>query len=219
MNINKISALVMAIAITLSIVGFTYSHWTDTIYINGTVKMAHLKLTVTSYKNLTSQEVQHYSNITSELSADGSMLTLTCTGVRPCWFIWIGLVTQNEGTLPVKLKPLEYDFDDPDGFHDYFETAEYFYGPYSKKQGFGNLEVWKGDPPPVNVGDELLADGNVTFSTTPTATSPPPFDPIPVDPLEKVVIWIWIHCKLEIPDDAQGKTITMYIYLVDDIAI
>lgn len=217
MRINKISALVMVLAITLSIVGFTYSHWTDTIRINGTVKMAHLKMTIISYKNLTSQEVKQYSNITSQLSPDGHTLTLACDGLKPCWFIWIGLVTQNQGSLPANLKPPEYSFDDPDGFQDYFETAEYFYGPYPEETGFGNLEVWGG----VKVSEygPLKPDGNVTFSTPFNATSPPPFEPIPVEPGEKVVIWIWIHVHEDIPKSAEEKTVTMYINIVDDPAI
>jgi len=217
MRINKIAPLLMVLTVTLSIVGITYSHWSDTIKINGTVKMAHLKLTIISYKNLTSQEVQEYSNITSELSPDGHTLTLVCDGLQPCWSIWIGLVTQNQGSLPANLKPPEYNFDDPDGFEDYFETAEYFYGPYPENTGFGKLQVWGR----VKVSEDgpLKPDGNVTFSTPPNATSPPPFDPIPVDPGEKVVIWIWIHVHTNIPDDAQEKAITMYINIVDDAAI
>ena len=217
MTTNKISALFMILAITLSIIGFTYAHWTETLQITGTVKMAHLKLTITSYKNLTSQEVKQYSNITSQLSADGHTLTLTCDGLRPCWFIWIGLVTQNQGSLPANLKPPEYSFDDPDGFGDYFNTTEYFYGPYPENTGYGNLEVWG----KVKVSEDgpLKPDGTTTFITPPNATSPPPFEPISVDPGEKAVIWIWIHLHTSIPDNAQNKTITMYIDIVDDIAI
>lgn len=212
MKHGEISALLMAFTIALSILGVVYSHWGDTVKIKGYVEMAHIKFTVISYKNLTSRSVQRYSNIASELSADGHTLTLTCDNVGPCWFVWIGLVGQNQGSLPAKLKTPEYDFDDINGFHDYFETKEYFYGPYPEETGLGKLEVWNN----VKVDDELLPDGSVTFSTTPTATSPPPFEPIPIDPMEKAIIWIWIHCKLDIPPNAQGKTITMYIKIVDD---
>lgn len=214
MTTTKISALFMLLAITLSIAGFTYAHWTDTIKITGTVKMAHIKMTIISYKNLTSHEVKQYSNITSELSADNHTLTLTCDGLKPCWFIWIGLKTQNQGSLPANLKPPEYSFDTY-GFQDYFETAEYFYGPYPEEEGPDNpiKEVWGG----VKVSEDgpLKPDGNVTF----TGGTEPPFESIPVEPGEKVVIWIWIHVHTNIPDDAENKTITMYINILDDIAI
>lgn len=207
MTVNKVSALFMILAITLSIAGFTYAHWKDSIQITGTVKMAHIKMTIGSYKILPD------SNITPELSADNHTLTLTCDGLQPCWFVWIGLVTQNEGTLPAWVKPPVYTYEDPYGLKQYFENKTYFYGPYPESTGFGNLEVWKGSPPPVNVGGELLSNGTVTFSTNSTT---PPFI---ADPGEKVVIWIWLHVRPNIDDDAQGKSIIININIVDDIAI
>ena len=212
MNTTKISALFMALAVTLSIAGFTYAHWTDTVQIQGKVKVAHIRMTIISYKNLTSNYIEKYSTITSELSADGHVLTLRCTNLKPCWFVWIGLVLQNTGTLPAKLKPPVYSYDPPDSWEDCFENTEYFYGPYPEETGFGQLEVWSN----VKVDRELLSDGTTTFITPPTATSPPPFEPIPVEPDEKVVIWIWIHVLPDVPPTAMGKTVTIDITIVDD---
>jgi len=211
MTKNKTYAIFMILAISLSIVGFVYAHWSDSIHISGTVKMAHIKLTIISYKNLTSCCVQRYSKITSQLSPDGHTLTLTCTGLKPCWFVWIGLLTQNQGTLPAIVKPPEYSFDDPDGFKDYFETKEYYYGPYPEATGFGTLEVWGGAK--VSTFGPLKPEGTTTFKT-PSHT--PPFV---TQPGEKVVIWIWIHVHTSIPDTAQGKTVKLYITIVDDLAI
>ena len=192
--------------ILLSVCGFAYAHWSDTVQIDGTAKMAHIRMTIISYKNLTSTDHQKYSTITSELSPDGHMLTLTCDGLKPCWFIWIGLVLQNIGTLPANVKPPEYTFEDPNGFRDYFETKEYLYGPYPEETGFGKLEIWG----KVKVPDLLRPDGTVAFETEPKE---PPFT---TEPTEKAVIWIWIRCKEDIPYDAQGKEITLYITIVDD---
>jgi hypothetical protein len=138
------------------------------------------------------------------------LLTLKCTNLRPCWFIWVGLKTQNQGSLPANVKLPEYRFEGPDGFEKYFETEEYFYGPYPEAENPENPihGVWSN----AKVGRELLEDGTVTFTNT---LNSPPF---PADPNEKVVIWIWVHCKLGIPDDAQGQTVTLYINIVDDIA-
>ena len=213
MKTTKTYALFMTLAIVLSIAGFTYAHWADIIQITGTVKMAHVKMTITSYKNLTSLEVKRYSTITSELSADNHTLTLKCDGLRPCWFVWIGLVTQNIGTVPAWVKPPVYTYEDPYGLKEYFENKTYFYGPYLEKTGYGKLEVWGN----VKVDNQLKSDGTVNF---PTGWDPKP-TPFIADPYEKVVIWIWIHCKadIDIPPDAQGKSITMYINIVDDLAI
>jgi len=209
MTITKISAFFMTLIVTLSIVGFAYAHWSDKVQIEGTVKMAHILMSIKSQKVLSSKEIERYSTITYEVSADEHTLTLTCTNLKPCWFVWIGLVTQNQGTLPVNVKPPKYSYEDPNGFQDHFETKEYFYGPYPEATGLGTLEVWRD----VKVDNQLKSDGSVTFTTTPKT---PPFV---ADPGEKVVIWIWVHCKADIPNNAQSKTIKIIITIVDDLAI
>ena len=210
MTTTKISTIFMVLIITLSIAGFIYAHWTDTIQITGTVKMAHIKMTIISYKNLTSRDIQKYSTITTELSADNHTLTIACDGLKPCWFIWIGLVTQNKGTLSAWVKPPQYTYEDPYGLKQYFENKTYFYGPYNETTGFGNLEVWGN----VKVDKQLNSDGTVNFPTE--APTPTPFI---ADPSEKVVTWIWIHVGEDIPEWAQGKSIVININIVDDIAI
>jgi hypothetical protein len=208
MTTTKISALFMILAIILSIAGFTYAHWADTVRIEGQVKMAHILVNINSEKVLISKDVQKYSSVNHNVSADQHTLEIHSENLRPCWCIWVGLVIQNQGPLPGKIKPPEYIFEGPDGFEDYFETAEYFYGAYPEDTGFGNLEIWG----KVKIDEQLLPDGTVTFTTDPTPT------PFPINPTEKAVIWIWMHCKLDIPDDAQGQTVTLYINIVDDIA-
>ena len=205
----KISALFMTLAIILSLTGFTYAHWSDTIRINGKVKMAHILININSKKVLMSKGVQKYSSVEYNVTADKHTLEIRSENLRPCWYIWVGLVIQNEGTLPGKIKPPEYAFDPSDSWGNYFETTEYFYGPYPENTGFGRLEVW-GE---TKIDEQLKSDGTVTFTTPSTPT------PFTINPTEKAVIWIWIHCKLDIPDDAQGDTITLYINIVDDIAI
>ena len=209
MRLTKGSGFFMAFMIAVSLTGLSYAHWSDTIKIEGTAKMAHIRIKIISYKALTSKEVKKYSTINTELSEDGHMLIIYCSNLKPCWHVWIGLVTQNEGSLPANVKPPEYIFDGPDGFEDYFETMEYYYGPYPEDTGYGNLEVWGN----VVVGEDLMEDGTVTFTT------PSKIPPFSTDPYEKVVIWIWIHVKNDIPDDIQGIEGTLYIRIVDDLAI
>jgi hypothetical protein len=212
MKLNKVSGLFMAFMIAISLTGLAYAHWSDTVKIEGTIKMAHIRIKIISHKALLSKEVEEYSEIISEISGDGHLLTLTCTNLRPCWYTWIGLKTQNEGSLPANVKTPEYSFEPPDGFEDYFETNHYFYGPFPEKEDHGNPihEVWRD----ATIGEELLEDGTPNF----------PIDheeivPFTVEPGEKVVIWIWIHCSSELPNDAQGKEVTLYIHIVDDPAI
>jgi len=207
---KKAFTTLMAITIALSAVGITYSAWTDNVYIEGKVKMAHVTMTIISDKVLTSKEVQRYSEITYERSEDGHYLAITSNNLKQCWFVWVGLVLQNQGTVPADLKSFEYYFEGPDGFEDYFEVKDYFYGPYPENMGFGTLEIW--GTAKVSDTGPLKPDGDVTFTTIPNT---PPFK---TDPYEKSVVWIWIHC-LDTPPDSNGETVVLYIRIVDDIAI
>ncbi|UCE28730.1 MAG: hypothetical protein JSV85_05490 [Candidatus Bathyarchaeota archaeon] len=209
MTTTKISALFMTMAIVLSLLGFTYAHWADTVQIEGKMKMAHVLIGIKSSKVLTSRVVERYSNVTYEVSSDEHTLAIHSENLRPCWYIWVGLVMQNQGPLPGKMKPPEYSYDPSDTWGNYFETTEYFYGSYPENTGFGTLEVWGR----AKLDEELLSDGTVAFTTPPTQA------PFTLDPTEKAIIWIWIHCKLDLPDDAKGDTITLYINIVDDMAI
>jgi len=211
MNTTKISAIVMVLAITLSIAGFTYAHWADSVRIEGSVKMAHVLIDIKSEKVLMSKDVErkYQSTVWYEVSPDKHTLEIHSENLGPCWYIWVGLVMQNQGPLPGKMKSPEYSFDPSDSWGNYFETTEYFYGVYPEDTGFGELEVWG----KVKIDDQLLSDGNVDFATPSTPT------PFTLNPTEKAVIWIWIHCKADLPKGAEGDTVTLYINIVDDIAI
>jgi hypothetical protein len=211
MKTTKLSALFMTLSIVLSVAGFTYAHWADAIRIEGRMKMAHILIGIKSEKVLMSRYVQkqYQSYVEWERSSDEHTLEINSTNLGPCWYIWVGLVMQNQGPLPGQLKPPEYVFEDTYGFQDYFETKEYFYGPYPENTGFGKLEIWG----KVDIEEDLLWDGTATFDTPST---PAPF---PLEPAEKAVIWIWIHVLPDVPPTAIGKTVTLYINIVDDLAI
>ena len=211
MNATKISAIFLVIAITLSIAGFTYAHWTDTVRINGTVEMAHIRIDIKSAKVLMSKDVQrkYDSAVWWEVTSDRHTLEIHSLNAGPCWYIWIGLVMQNQGPLPGKIKPPECAFEDANGLEGYFETAEYFWGPYSERTGFGKLEIWGR----TKIDEHLLDDGTVSFTTPSTPT------PFTLAPTEKAIIWVWIHVEPDVPTTAMGEAVTLYINIVDDIAI
>jgi len=211
MKTTKLYALLMLLAITLSTAGFVYAHWTDIIRINGTIKMAHILIDIKSEKVLMSRCVKRYYNswVCYQVSPDLHTLEIHSKNLGPCWYIWVGLVMQNQGTLSGKIKAPVYSFEPSDGWGDYFETKEYFYGPYPENTGFGTLEVWG----KVEIDKQLKKDGTVTFTTPSTPT------PFTLNPTEKAVIWIWIHCKANLPPSAQRQIITLYVNIVDDVDI
>jgi len=206
----RIYSALLVLAISLSAVGFAYSGWTDQIVITGRAKMAHVRLSIISQKVLTSQSVQEYSTISEgEITNDGHTLEVSATNLKPCWFVWIGIVCQNQGSIPIWVKGPEIQFSDSNGLDEHFEYLAYYYGPYPESTGFGNLELWGG----VEVGEDLLDDGTTGFITP---ENPPPFK---AQPGEKVVIWIWLHVKETMPPDAQGEQITIYVNILDDMAV
>ncbi len=209
MNTTKTYTVLIVLITVLSIVGYTYAHWTDTIKINGSIKMAHILVDIKSEKVLMSRDVQKYSSVTYEVSPDKHTISIFSENLKPCWYIWVGLVLQNQGTLPGKAKPPEYAFEGLPILEDHFATNEYFYGPYPEGTGFGTLEVWGG----VEIDNHLKSDGSTAFTTPPTPT------PFTLNPSDKTVVWIWIHCESDIPNDAQGKTVTLKIHIIDDIDI
>lgn len=210
MTANRVTWLLIAFVITMSITGLAYAHWGDTVKIEGTAEMAHIRITITSRKVLTSKEVERYSTISEgTISEDQHTLTITADNLKPCWFVWVGIVTQNQGSLPASVKPPEITYDDPDSLNEYFEYNMYFYGPYPEAMGYGEMEVWG----KVKVGEDLMSDGTVTFDTP---SNPPPFV---ADPGEKAVLWIWLHVREDASPSAQGKLITIHITIVDDLAV
>lgn len=210
MTANRVTGLFMVFMIAISLAGVAYAHWGDTVKIEGTVKMAHIKLTLTSWKVLTTKDVEKYSTISEgEISDDQHTLTITADNLKPCWLVWVGIVAQNQGSLPAEVKPPEITCDDPDALNDYFEYITYTYGPYPESTGYGKLEVWG----KVKVGEYLMPDGTVTFDTP---TNEPPFV---TDPGEKIIIWIWLHVREDAPPSSQGKLFTIYITIVDDMAL
>jgi len=201
--------ILMALTISLSVAGFAYAHWSDAVYVRGRVKMGYVEVEITSQKALTSKEVGRYSTISAYLSEDGHTLTLTCDNLRPSWFVWVGLVTQNTGTLPAKIKPPSYTFEGDGALRQCFENSTYLYGPYPRSTGFGGLEVWG----KVEVGESLQPDGTVGFTTAPTAT------PFTTDPGDKCVVWICLRVKPEVPPEAMGETVEIAVHISDEIAV
>jgi hypothetical protein len=199
----------MIVSVSLSLAGYSYSAWTDKVVIIGKVKMAHISITAISHKVLWSKCVGKYSTILYDLSEDGHTLWITANNLQECWYVWIGLVLQNQGSLPALVKETVLRIEGFPELVDIFETQYYFYGPYPESTGFGTLPTWGS----VKIGDQLEPDGNVNFLETPTD---PPFT---ADPGEKAVVWIWLHVGEEVPPEAQGKTIQLFIDIVDDMAI
>jgi len=165
---KKFIAPLSLVLIMMAITGYAYSHWSDSIYISGTIKMAHRRTIIDSYKVLSPYDDDL---ITKELSADNRTLQISSENVFASWYAWVGLKIHNTGTLPVKVKAPTYDFV-PDNAENSFEIEIYFYGPYTG--GAIPKEVW----------------AHAKVDTLPVLPSDPP--PI-INPCQHAIVWIKLH--------------------------
>jgi len=207
---KKASIVFLILVVAISATGLTYALWSDTIEIRGTIQMAKFGIKIISHKALLSKCVERYSTLESQISPDGQFLNLEASNLRPSWYTWVGLKIQNDGNLPADIKLIEYIFE-PYVFNEYFSVEEYFYGPFPPNESPSNPinQVWKD----VKIGEELDSDGDVHFPIPDVPT------PVSTDSEEKVIVWIWIHCEEDVPEDLQGQVATLKIRIVDDLGI
>lgn len=163
------------ILIIMAVSGFAYAHWSQSLYISGTVTTGTWGNTVIgSYKVLSPY---NDTLITRQLSTDKRTLQISSDNVFSSWFAWVGLVIHNEGGEPVNVWGPTYEFD-PDSVEDNFEIEEYFYGPYSE-----------GDFTDVYAHVKLLP-------LEPKDIAPPPLEnvlPPIIDPCQHAIVWIKLH--------------------------
>ncbi len=162
-----------AVLIVMAITGFAYSHWSDAIYMSGTVKTGHRRTIIDSYKVLSPYDDDL---IKKQLSADERTLQILSDNVFSSWYAWVGLKIHNTGTLPVKVKAPIYEFE-PDNVKNSFEIETYFYGPYTYGWEIPK-QVW------------AHAKAGAKVETLPVLPSDPP--PI-IDPCQHAIVWIKLH--------------------------
>lgn len=197
----KITVAINLILISLAITGIAYSHWSDTIYVQGTIKILHRKLIIDSEKVLvpTGPGVGFNDShpITYQKTPDNRTLILTCQNVTNDWEIAIGLLIHNTGTLPLNLTETQITvFNDTADLTSNFNRTTWYYGPYPQGTNFNEEGAWNGTkleqiPPPGNVIPPIplnycehaiswtivkplvpLADGiNMTIEATPKETA------------------------------------------------
>jgi hypothetical protein len=102
---SKVPTLFAALMIALMASGFTYSMWTKTLYINGTVKTGILSASWSvnqTRANDTEWPIpeKDVSNITGTVSPDGLNLTITVQNAYPCINYTIPIDLNNTGTIP-----------------------------------------------------------------------------------------------------------------------
>jgi len=131
MHKRRIVILPMLLLIMLSVLGFAYAHWTDTIYIKGSVETG--TLTVGFEKTPVDPNVVDNEGTTERPQDIGKAscyledeytdpktgktiyrtLVLTVTNAYPSYYVGLTFVVKNAGTLPLHIKNVV--FSDPTG--------------------------------------------------------------------------------------------------------
>jgi len=163
-QINKTTGTIfLLLLIALGIIGYSYSHWQETIYIQGTLNMAEFKILIQDY-NIT---------LTAQMSPDNHKLELTGT-ITSSQSIWTGIIIKNNGTTPATIT---YTIATNDTEAEkWFSNQTYFYGPYLTPPS----NVWNNapslpppppgssTPPELPAKNKLVIWQNITLSGTPT---------------------------------------------------
>jgi len=159
---KQILAVFTILIFALTITGYAYSHWKDTVYMQVTIKTGHRRLIIDSRKLLvpTAQGFNETHPIYYHITSDNHSLIADCQNVTGNWTIKIGLLIKNSGTLPVNLKETEIGFNITDTSQ--FNITTYYYGTFSPGTNF-NFPYWDGIkfdevPPSGNLTPPLLLD-------------------------------------------------------------
>lgn len=174
---EKIATLFLICLISLTITGYTYSHWTDTLTIFGTINMGNLKIAIDDEKLIPDNG---YSK-----TPDNKTITISAA-ITTGWQIWVGLVIENNGTLPVTITHEATATNDIQ-YKGYFQNETHFYGPYT------------------TIPPEAWDDLNGTNPPPPSGEKTPPID---VPKGDRLVVWqkIWVNGTL--PGDFISIIIT-----------
>ena len=138
-QIPKLAALILIPIIALAILGITYSHWQEKLYITGTVTTGRWHQSIGSDKVVKPVGYDETRSITDQIIDEAQTLQLTCANISDGWHIWTGLVIHNDGTVPTSTEQPIIRFTGAEGYEQNFNINTYFYGPYERG---GHIEVW-----------------------------------------------------------------------------
>ncbi|MEM3623377.1 MAG: hypothetical protein QXR76_06390, partial [Candidatus Bathyarchaeia archaeon] len=160
---NKtVSITFLTLLLALAITGYSYSHWMETIHIQGTITTAKAQLIITSDKLLTpTGDFNDTHPIYYYVTEDNTTLIANCENVTGQeWTIKIGLIVKNNGTMPIYLTETAITFNVSEPI---FTATTYYYYPFD------------------------TAKWDLTFNNVPPSDNIS--TPIQLEPDEKAITW------------------------------
>jgi len=186
----KTITLIIIPMLLISMGGYVYAHWTDSVFKKYKFHFLCVEAEIKSYKVLTEKKYND-DKITvyptaEELEQMGGTSTLQISAIipEPGWYIWVGLVIHNQGTPPVLVGTPTFEFSDPNGIAGWFSHNEYFYGPFTQGE--------------FATADPYVWDGIKYYELPPNYPQATP--PVGLEHCEKLILWI----KLQLNPDYPG---------------
>jgi len=186
---SKLLSAILVPMLLIPLMGFGYAHWTDRVTTQVKLHVGCTGANIISYKCYSEFDDEWITkDPPAELVPPEGFSTLRISTDRafPSWYVWIGLLIQNQGTFPVNVYEPDYEtaITPPNGAS--LRHEEYFYGPY-KRADFNKDGVWKSI-----TGDNYLKKLDPDIGVKGGDPADPPF--IHLDPAgpNKMVLWIYL---------------------------
>lgn len=122
METKKIAATFAILMIALGLAGLAYAHWSETLYIEGTVETGNLDVEW-SIDDFGDNEVEKDVGIV-DVTIDGDTLYIMITNAYPCYAFNIVLDVHSVGSVPAKFVDYEVtSLEDPDSIQSFLDLA------------------------------------------------------------------------------------------------
>ena len=208
---TKLLTAILIPMLLIPLTGFGYAHWTDRVTEQIKMHVRCAEANIKSYKCLSefNDELIFREPPENLVPAQGfSTLRIWTNTTHPEWYVWIGLLIQNQGPFPVKVYAPEYKVTMEPQNSVRYVTKEYFYGPYEKAE-YNDVGVWG------NIGGdnfEEILDPNKGVNGVKSVSPPIYLEPIGRN---KLVLWIYLQIK----DGPEGFYIEIEITTRTELAL
>jgi hypothetical protein len=99
-----------ALILSLAITGVAFAHWTDTLYINGTVNTGTFDAELSVGEGYDSEPpCKDVSSISGTLSDDKNTITVTVSNAYPCIDYYLPIDLHCVGSVPLIIQSIEYN--------------------------------------------------------------------------------------------------------------
>ena len=172
MNNSKILVALLVPILLISLSAYSYAHFTDSVVKKYKLHVRCFIVEIKSYKAVSRYDddliYKYPPDDLLEAWGGTTSISLSTDKAFPGWWVWVGLLIQNQGSFPANVTTPIFEISDPAGVGVY--TEEYFYGPYTHGD-FVSVDhlVWGGirwrdleqyGAPPGNVTPPVLLEPN-----------------------------------------------------------